>query len=357
MLAELSSWWTEQMSELVAPLLRHTSGKAQDALVLECDGGGGGWRVVRRRGGARTELATIPDHADDDVWRRTFATRRRGEPVVVALGQPFLVRRTTVPAAASANLERLLGYEMDRLTPFAADDVLFSHCVRSRDQAAGTLLVEVAIVPKIWALEPLERLAALSIRPSALEERSEAASVVDGPEGEPLADAAYRRISLDHVDPAAAERAQFGRTVLISACVGLAIAVVAAPFVRQSIALVWAEDQITALRPRMDQVDELRRRIAAGSAGAGQIAAARERASVALRALGVLTDLLPDDTFLTSLSLRRDRLTIEGRSAAATKLIAALTTDPHLKNPSFAAPVVRGENGADVFTIQSGFGS
>src|SRR5271165_2726846 len=188
MLAELSSWWTEQMSDLAASLLRRTPGKTQDALVLECDRGDGGWHVVRRRGGTRTELATIPDDAGDDVWRRAVAARRRGEPVVIALAQPFLVRRTTVPAAASANLGRLLGYEMDRLTPFAHDDVLFSHCVRSRDQAAGTLLVEVAIVPKGWVREPLERLAALSIRPTALEEPPETHGIADQQTGAPRSD-------------------------------------------------------------------------------------------------------------------------------------------------------------------------
>jgi general secretion pathway protein L len=67
--------------------------------------------------------------------------------------------------------------------------------------------------------------------------------------------------------------------------------------------------------------------------------------------------LLPDDTFLTSISLRRDHLTMEGHSTAATKLIAAMAADPGLKNPSFGAPVLRGENGTDVFTIQAGVGS
>jgi Tfp pilus assembly protein PilN len=133
--------------------------------------------------------------------------------------------------------------------------------------------------------------------------------------------------------------------------------VVAVPLIRQSLALADVDAQIAVLRPRMDQVDALRRQIAAGSAGAGRIAAARERGTVALRALGVLTDLLPDDTWLTSIALRHAQLTIEGHSTAATKLIAAMTADPQLKSPSFGAPVVRAENGTDIFTIQAGFGS
>jgi general secretion pathway protein L len=352
------------MRDLAAPLLRRASGKSQDALVLECDAGmGRPWHVIRRRGGVRMPVATIAPDAGDAAWSQAFASRRRGEKVVIALGQPFLSRRTSVPAAASANLDRLLGYEMDRLTPFAADDVLYSHRVKSRDTAAGTIQVEVSVVPKAWLRDPIERLAALSIRPAAVEALTPAS---EAPIGSGQADgwrvtdrwqAGPSRISLDHVDPAALARGTLVRRILTCACLALAVAVVAVPFIRQSIALATAEDRIAELRPRMELVDQLRRRIASGTEGAGQIAAARERGTAALRLLGVLTDMLPDDTYLTSLSLRRDRLTIEGRSATATRLIASMTADPNLKNPSFAAPVVRGENGADIFTIQAGFGS
>lgn len=392
MLAELISWWTEQIHDLVAPLARRASGETKDALMVTCDPDSrsdGAWRIVRRRNGITTQLAALPADATVAAWRDAFASRRRGEPVVVILGQPFLVRRTTLPIAAASNLERLLRYEMDRLTPFATDDVLFSHRVVSRDIPGGTLLVDVAVVLKTWVRDPLERLATLSIRPEALEAPTSvsrpdfgrpdlarpdfAGADLSGPDlshthfapvGESATpedvvetDRAIRRIPLDHADPARLARARLAWRIGMGACATLLAAVVAVPFIRQSLALATVEDEIELLRPRMEQVDMLRRRIAAGSADAAQIVAARQRGATALRVLGVLTDLLPDDTFLTSMSLRRDHLTMEGHSAAATKLIAAMAADPQMKNPSFAAPVVRSENGTDGFTIQVGFGS
>jgi general secretion pathway protein L len=265
------------------------------------------------------------------------------------LDQPFLVRRTTFPLAAAADLDQLLHYEMDRLTPFAAADVLYSHRVAARDIAAGTLAVDIAVVPKAWVRDPLQRLAALSIRPEALE-----ASTDEFPTG---LTPGIARIALDHDDPAHRARVRLGWRAAIGASVALAAAVVMVPLIRQSLALADVDARIAALRPGMDQVDAMRRQIAAGSAGAGQIAAARERGTVALRALGILTDLMPDDTWLTSIALHHNQLTIEGHSTAATKLIAAMTADPQLKNPAFGAPVVRAENGTDIFTIQAGFGS
>jgi general secretion pathway protein L len=249
---------------------------------------------------------------------------------------------------------------MDRLTPFAAADVLYSHRVVSRDIAAGTLLVDIAIVPKAWVREILQRLAALSIRPEALEPPTDGlASNGEWPAraGHTHAGGGIPRIALDHEDPARRARIRLAWRIANGVSIALAAAVIAVPLMRQSLALADVDAQIAALRPRMDQVDALRRQIAAGSAGAGRIAAAQARSTMALRALGVLTDLLPDDTWLTSISLRHAQLTIEGHSTAATRLIAAMTADPQLKNPSFGAPVVRAENGTDIFTIQAGFGS
>jgi general secretion pathway protein L len=356
MLAELISWWTEQMRGLVAPLSRRAADEPKDALLLaRGPDGAGSWRVLRRRAGACVVLDTLCADASEAAWREAFATRRRGEPVVVVLAQPLLVRRATVPIAAAAYLDRWLSYEMDRLTPFNVADVVFSHRVLSRDPAAGTLRVEIALAPKTWVQEPLEQLAALSIRAEGLEAPSgprRSAGAPD-PEGPPFGDP-MRGIPLDL---AARARARLGRRVAIGVCGALAAAVIAVPFIRQSLALASVEDQLATLRSRMEQVDALRRHIATNSAGVGQIAAARARGGLALRVLGVLTDLLPDDTFLTSISLRHDRLIIEGHSAAANKLIASMTAEPQLKNPSFGAPVVRRENGPDVFTIQAGFGS
>ncbi len=67
---------------------------------------------------------------------------------------------------------------------------------------------------------------------------------------------------------------------------------------------------------------------------------------------GIVTGL-PDNTWLSSLSLQQKRLMIEGHSAAATRLIAALASEPRLRNPSFAAAVLRAENGEEIFTIQA----
>jgi general secretion pathway protein L len=331
-LADLFAWWCGEMRGL---LPRRAGTRPPDALVLREDAAEPGtWQLLRRRRGATTPIATLPAGADIAAWQRAFAVRRRREPVAIALDQPFLLRQTTVPAAASGALGTLLRYEMDRLTPFAADDVVFDHRVTARD-ASGLLHVDLALVPKARIAAVLDRLAGLSLRPEALE-----------------APPPFPRIGLASFNLA---RARLVWRSGLAACVVTAFLVLAIPLLRQSLSLARVEDRIAALRPEMEQVDALRRRIAASTQGAGRIAQIRKRATEATIMLADLTDLLPDDTFLTSLSFRNGQVTMEGHSAAAARIIAALAADPHFRNPAFAAPQLRSPDGRDVFTIQTGF--
>ena len=42
----------------------------------------------------------------------------------------------TLPLAAERDPERVLGYEMERLTPFGAEEVFWAFAVQLRDKAA-----------------------------------------------------------------------------------------------------------------------------------------------------------------------------------------------------------------------------
>ena len=64
---------------------------------------------------------------------------------------------------------------------------------------------------------------------------------------------------------------------------------------------------------------------------------------------------MPDDSYLSDLTLRQGVLTISGQSPGAAKLIPAISSDPAFSAPAFAAPVTRieGQN-TDLFSIRAG---
>ncbi|HYP62712.1 MAG TPA: PilN domain-containing protein, partial [Acidocella sp.] len=70
--------------------------------------------------------------------------------------------------------------------------------------------------------------------------------------------------------------------------------------------------------------------------------------------LAILTDALPDDTWLSDLTLKNGDLTFDGQSANAAQLIGLLSAVPGLRDPSFTAPVTRTADGkADLFSLHA----
>ncbi len=63
-------------------------------------------------------------------------------------GSKVIFKRITLPAPTEENLKEVLGYEMDRYTPFALDDVYFDYKIVARDEAHDSIHVLLMVVKK-----------------------------------------------------------------------------------------------------------------------------------------------------------------------------------------------------------------
>jgi general secretion pathway protein L len=240
-----------------------------------------------------------------------------------------LERRVVLPLAAERDVASVLRYEMDRLTPFSAEQVFWAATVERRDRTAGRLELSLSLVPKAALLPVFAVLSRIGLTVSAIEATNRVGVA--------------RRI--DTLAAASSRRPW------------QAIVAVVTPFVTQSLARTQVEARIAALQPRLTEVEALRKRIAAGTAGSDVIAAEQARLGDALQVLATITDLLPDDTVLADLTLRQGKLDISGRSLVAPRLIPAMAADPIVHNPAFVAPVTRTSDGkADTFVIHAELG-
>jgi general secretion pathway protein L len=296
-------------------------------------------RLSLRRRRRETPLGSF--RLDEAGRRAAMAAIRQRSGRVILRPDPAAVleRKVMLPLAAEHDVTQVLRYEMDRLTPFAAEQVFWSAIVERRDRAAGRLEIRLSLLPKSLVQPALATIAAIGLKVSAIETASHS--------GAPRL--------IDLVPPSSQRR----RTLAFAwaACGVLAVIALATPFVTQSLARRTVEARIADLQPRIAQAEALRRRLAAGSAGNDVIATEHAGIGDALQVLATVTELLPDDTVLADLSLRQSKLSISGRSRAAPVLIPAMAGDPALHNPSFAAPVTRTPDGnADTFVIRAELG-
>jgi general secretion pathway protein L len=281
---------------------------------------------------------------DDDGLARLRALRARAPraPVRLRLRPGSLLERDVVlPLAVERSLDRVLQYEMNRLTPFAASETIWGWTVTRRERAHARLHLRLTLGARGPIAPLLSKLAAAGSSPTGLEAAPRA-----GGEG-------WRRIDLSARGEATANAAPMLRLGLIACGVSL-LALIAVPFLRQSLAMMRVEAGIAAIAPSVAEATRLRHAIEAQATGSSVLAAARDQFGDPLRAIAAVTDALPDDSWLTDFVLQQRKLRIDGQSRSAVQLIARLAANPVTLDPAFAAPVTRDDNGhADIFSISA----
>jgi general secretion pathway protein L len=341
MVREFFSWWFRQLADLLPQGLRRSAFNAVDALIITPLGSlssrAEAVSVELRRNGRESPLGHFVLGAAGSVP----LPRLPGRPSVLRLGNSeVLAKNVTLPLAAERELDQALAFEMDRETPFKAEELYWTHRVTAVDRQNGRLWVRLLLVPRINLDPLLTELARIGARPSRLE-------IFDGPDqGSSLPLNGNGR------------RAHYAPARLLwpvaACCAALAIAAVVTPFLRQEIALGSIEQKVLAGRAAAAEADGLRQEIQRLSGSAGFIENEREKAGRPLVVLSAATRVLPDDTYLTEMELRQRKLTLSGRSAGAARLIGALAADGEFRNPGFSAPVTRLEAlRTELFTINA----
>lgn len=318
-------WWSRQLASIAI---------GERGLVAQALGNGvlidvassGTPQLIRRRGGRETTLGPL----GANVAARYLG---KGEIVLrVGPGQ-LLEREVSLPLTAEARLGEILALDIDRLTPFTAGEVWWNHAVTARDLVRGRLSVRLSMLPRI---APLVR---LGLAPSAI--------AVPGLGGD------WRVVRLRP----AARRGGFegfalrGLAVL---CALLALAAAVIPFAQQELRLAAAEETIATLRPQVAEAEVLRRELASAQDSEAALANAGGAVARRLAVIATLAAALPDDTFLTELSLRGTALELRGQSRAAARLVGLLSDEPGLQAVGFAAPLTRAEAEAvDLFALRA----
>lgn len=341
MLREFFAWWCAQLADLLPQELRRSALGTGDALVITPIGSlGQGVEAVavdQRHNGRESPLG----HFALGAIGIADLSRMASKTTVLRLGEADVLGKTvSLPLAAERELDQALAFEMDRETPFTAEELYWSHRIIGADRQNGRLSVRLSLVPKANLDPLLTDLAAVGIRPTRLE-------IADGADK-----GTYLPINGDGTHKNRGSHRLLWPAAVC--CAALALAAVLTPFVRQELTLATLNRQVAATRAAAGEADTLRQEIDRLSGSAGFIESERDKAGRPLAVLAATTRILPDDTYLTEMELRQRKLTLSGRSAGAARLIGPLAADPEFRNPGFSAPVTRLEAlRAELFTINA----
>src|SRR5712671_1170131 len=176
MFREFFDWWCAQLADLLPQELRRSALGTGDALVITPIGPlGHGVEAVavdQRHNGKESPLG----HFALGAIGIAELPRMAGRTTVLRLGEADVLGKTvSLPLAAERELDQALAFEMDRETPFTAEEIYWNHRVIGADRQNGRLSVRLSLVPRA-NLDPLVTdLAAVGIRPRRVE-------IADGPD-------------------------------------------------------------------------------------------------------------------------------------------------------------------------------
>jgi general secretion pathway protein L len=268
------------------------------------------------------------------LLERTGEQRGRAR-LALAHGE-VLVRRVTLPLATEENLAQVIGFEMDRLTPFRAEDVYHDERIIARDAAAGTLTALLAVARRDLVDARLERLRSLGVSVQGV-----------SLEGEP----AHPGASLDLL-PAEQRGEPESRTErlmrrsLAGAVLLLLFAVLFVPIWQKRTTAIALNPLVAKARQDAEATDAIARELERQVADYNFLLAKKYGYYPALAYVEEVSRLLPDHTWVQELQIKNTgktrELQIQGETSSSAKLLETLAQSALLQDVNSRGTVTRG---------------
>ena len=326
------SWWISELSGMLPPRVRHVLMPRAQRLFLELDG----TDVVMSQGTAqdKQELTRYTlgeaDAAPLKLSTEDKAHQQARELVLCLPRDNVLSRSLTLPLAAEENLREVLSFEMDRQTPFTAEQVYYDFSVAARSAAERTLTVDLVLATRRMLDELLARLDSRGLHPDRV--------TIDCGE-----DGGFAAVNLLPV-----ENRQ--RKAVTPRLVNLALGALAVLLLVSivSLPLMNKREKITALEPlletasaKAEEAHRLRKEVDQLTANSRFLTDKKQSSLPVLQVMDELTRILPDDTWITRLDIKGTELQIQGQSSSAAALIPLIESSSILQNPRFRSPVTQ----------------
>jgi len=321
------SWWIGQLVACLPPRWRALVEERSESLLIDLRADE--IIVWRERADRASEYARISRSLPPEAQGAEFQ-RLRGsidDPGVRTVfcipAERVLQRNLVLPGAAEDNLRQVLSFEMDRQTPFKADQIYFDSRVIGRDASGRNLNVELVLLPR----------AQLDHEIGALPAGIASLDAVDAWRGEP--GGVRRQINL-----LPAERRARHRDMRLPLNLGLAALAIVLLFVNMDESLANRATALESMRAEVEksntearQVAALRKTLGDSIAGANFLSDKKRNNPLTVAVLDDLSRRLPEDTFLERLQIENGEVQLQGQSKEAAKLIAMLGASGCLGNP------------------------
>lgn len=315
-------WWRQALVSWLPARWRVLLGLAQDRLLLSHEQEE--LRVQWQDVAGLRDLVRLPLPLHEPELEKVLGNRLGALPRWLLLPPGRILRRSLLlPAAAAERLRDVVGFEVDRQTPFAVGAVRFDARLLQR-RPDGQLEAELVAVPRPAFDEAMAAVGSL------------AASLV----GVDASDAQGRPLGVNLL-PVEQRRHRHNplRTWNLALAAIALLAVVACAWQvldnrRQAAAAFAAQVEVQANQARVVAVQ--RQRLVDVVEGAAFLDRTRASLPTAVEVMDEVSGRLPDNTYLEKLSIEGHQLLLIGLSSEASSLVAKMEGSKLWKSPALS---------------------
>ena len=284
----------------------------------------------------RSRLATDPA-----VHRVMWPLPRELAPGSATLVLPFtevMAQTISLPAAATVDLQRVMAFEIDRYTPFSADQVYFAAQVTQR--TADRALVQLVVVDRERLLQMVEHCRAKGVVVQAID--------AVGTHGDSMG-----IDLLPHGLRPAPSRAARAHRVLALSCALLSVCLMLGMLERREALVERMRQEVAEQRQQMAELEAARRELTDTQGAAGYLDRLKAERPTLTLLLTELSRCLGDDTWLEQLEVRDSGdVSLSGQSRKASALINRVRDCHSVQNAHFQGVIQADpQSGKDRFSL------
>ena len=342
------AWWFGELAAVVPSRLRRLVTGTSQKLVLEFvaeevvvgSDTAGDYRELGRIDTSLREPA--PRRGAMATLTRTLGRGRTN--ATIRLPQDKILQKSVrLPLATEENLREVLGFEMDRHTPFKSGEVFYDHRLIARDDEAQQIVVELAVAPRAVVESALGETRAFGLDPVAVEIAGDDAS----------GDNAFNLLPLEQDD---GRGGNGGRLTIVLGLLALLLGALAVyiPIDRERREAELLLDRVATAGAEAELAARLRDEINETIKVGGFLVDKKSQAPAVIELLDELTRLFPDDTWLLQFQLRDSNITVAGYSDRASDLVGVIEQSPYFQDAEFRSIVAQDVNvGLERFQISA----
>lgn len=343
-LARFWHWWLSSFASLFPVAVRQWISTSDFRThVTLCDD----QIEIFQPGSADTKITAPLDPSDLKASgiriHQECATKRINlQPLAIAIEpESILTRMATLPLAAERNLSQVIGYELDRLTPFRREQAYFDYRILGRNTATGTLNVEIAVTRR----DNID---------SLLRQARDLGLQVAGLIYTPIGTVESRRLDIADLGFGHRDRTEKRkvRTIWATTAAVLAAIALATPIAQKWEQLRNLDEKLVGAKRAALDVAAQRELLEAKVSRVDALPQRKWAEMSVLKVLDELSRVLPADTFVSTLEFDGKSVQLQGESGSSTGLVELLEASPMFKQVAFKAPLVKiPQQGGDRFHL------